>query len=498
MHKREEKRKQSEGVRQMATIQDRLSALASTTEEIGGNGNLTAEQLAEEKRRSSVTDFSMVTFSLAGRDYAIDIMKVKERAKAGYFTYVPNSLPFVLGVYNLRGDIIPVIDLRLFFNIEVAPHEDDKLENMLIVIVGDQTFGVVVDEIDRVVGIQKSTIQPPHPLFGDINIKYISGVVEADRNLYVLLDIDRIFGVRTPEEEQQLAETAKAQLEKRQALADESVAVAIPDTSPSVDSAATVARQKAQQAAEEQRLAAADLSFIADSLRETKKFNVNPVTQAWMDARYVEWKSLRGKDKTQLQNESDSESFLSTFYSMYNGGWWSEKYANEISKSLPENTAKNIVVWNVGCGKGYESYSLACILKKKYPAAHIRVYAHDIDLLNVSNAPLLTVSEDASRDWYQPYLTKTVSSEWTFNKEIKDMIMFEYHDCVNTNNLPDIDIIFSRDVVSFLPNESQKILLDDFKEKLKGNGVVIVGEHEDISSFGFTKKSNGSIALYTK
>lgn len=66
-----------------------------------------------------VVDFKMVTFSLAGKDYAIDIMRVKEIAKAGNFTYVPNTSPFVLGVYNLRGDIIPIIDLRIFFNIPV-------------------------------------------------------------------------------------------------------------------------------------------------------------------------------------------------------------------------------------------------------------------------------------------------------------------------------------------------------------------------------------------
>ena len=131
----------------------------------------------QEKENVAVVDYKMVTFSLAGKDYAIDIMQVKEIAKTGRFTYVPNTLPFVLGVYNLRGEIIPIIDLRLFFNIDIPSREDNSVENMLIVSVEDQLFGVVVDAIDKVVGIQKSTIQPPHPLFGDINIKYIYGVV---------------------------------------------------------------------------------------------------------------------------------------------------------------------------------------------------------------------------------------------------------------------------------------------------------------------------------
>ena len=166
-------------------------------------------------------------------------------------------------------------------------------------------------------------------------------------------------------------------------------------------------------------------------------------------------------------------------------------------KALPENSAKNIVVWNPGCGKGYESYSLACILKKRYPGAKIRVYGHDTDLLSVSNAPLMNLTDEASTSWYQPYTTRTASGDYTFSKEIKDSIMFEYHDCVNTNNLPPIDIVFSRDLLSFLPESSQNTVLNEFNEKLKGNGIIIVGENENIDGLGL-KKSEGNVTLYSK
>lgn len=493
----------------MATIQERLSVLASTTEEVGGKGSLSQEEL--EKKKNAVTDYSMVTFSLAGKDYAIDIMKVKERAKAGHFTYVPNSLPFVLGVYNLRGDIIPVIDLRLFFNIDVTQHDDDKLENMLIVVVGEQTFGVVVDEIDRVVGIQKSSIQPPHPLFGDINIKYIYGVVEAESHLYVLLDIDRIFGVRTPEEEEELAASAKAQMEKRQieemqlnsvkAGTDSDLKITGKPVSENRAASASSAKTETKAAPApqaEENASEADLKFIADTLLAQKKFTVSPVSLDWVKSRYIEWRKQRGKDKTQLQNADDAEEFLKPFYSQHNGDWWGEAYASAIEKAMPDNSAKNIVIWNPGCGKGYESYSLACILKKRYPNSHIRIYAHDTDLLNVSNAPLLGISSQAAKDWYASYLSTNVAGENTFDKDVKDSIMFEYHDIANTNNLPDIDIIFARDVLSFQSEAAQKSILSDFKEKLKGNGVIFVGTNEDISAFGFKKKMIGNIAVYSK
>ena len=86
----------------------------------------------EDKENVALVDYKMVTFSLAGKDYAIDIMQVKEIAKTGRFTYVPNTLPFVLGVYNLRGEIIPIIDLRLFFNIDIPERKDVVICNNLI------------------------------------------------------------------------------------------------------------------------------------------------------------------------------------------------------------------------------------------------------------------------------------------------------------------------------------------------------------------------------
>ena len=73
--------------------------------------------LQEQKERAETVDFKMITFSLAGKDYGVDIMNVKEIAKADKFTFVPNAASFVRGVYNLRGDIIPIIDLRIFFHL---------------------------------------------------------------------------------------------------------------------------------------------------------------------------------------------------------------------------------------------------------------------------------------------------------------------------------------------------------------------------------------------
>ena len=151
------------------------SILISDEESTNLNAVQAVADSEQDRKTQDVIDFKMVTFSLSGKDYAIDIMYVKEIAKAGMFTYVPNTLPFVVGVYNLRGEIIPILDMRIFFNIDVPEQKPDALSNLLILTVEEQTFGIIVDKIDKVVGVQKSSIQPSHPLFVDINIKYISG-----------------------------------------------------------------------------------------------------------------------------------------------------------------------------------------------------------------------------------------------------------------------------------------------------------------------------------
>ena len=497
---------------------------------------MTTEQVAEEKEKNIATvDFKMVTFSLSGKDYAIDIMSVKEIAKAGRFTFVPNTAPFVLGVYNLRGDIIPIIDLRLFFNIEVEERSDDQIENVIIVSVDDNVFGIVVDGIDKVVGIQKSTIQPPHPLFGDINIKYISGVVESGNRLYVLLDIGRIFANKAKEETTE--EAPKLTVSKMPQIAPEKPVVqevkrqqiptirevvqqevsepqSIPELREIPSSSSVVTETPVETAdapldfsMEEQKFSmnqnssesTLDFDFIVDELKSLKKFYVTDVNSRWVKSRFESWIDEKGNENSQFTSDKDADEFLKSFYSENTATFWTESYAQRIFECLPENSAKQIVVWNPGCGKGFESYCLACILKKRYPDSRIRIYAQDVDLLNVSNASLMTISEEYASTWLGPYLTQNVSGGYVFSPEIKDIVMFEYHDVTNTNTVPNADLIFCRDVLSFLPEDTQDNVLLDFEDRLKGNGIMILGENESLAGkMQWSEKLIENISVYTK
>lgn len=437
-----------------------------------------------DKEKVTAIDFKMITFSLAGKDYAIDIMKVKEIAKAGRFTYVPNTLPFVIGVYNLRGDIIPIIDFRIFFNIDVPERKDDELESLLIITVGEQSFGTVVDEIHSVVGIQKDTIQPPHPLFGDISIRYISGVVESSKHLYILLDVDRIFSGKIE---------ASAGKKSKPVLVQPSAAVA----KNIVSQAKAVPAKADTTAADSQR--EKDYNFIVNDLRQFEQFYVSGINESWVKFRFDEWMKARSGKSAQLQTKETADEFIKPFWSKNSNTWWSKSFADAVYKILPENTAKQILVWNIGCGKGYETYSLCCLLKKRYPESKIRIYAHDKDLLDVSNAPLLSIEQNFANDWYAPYVTHKANGEYTFTQEIKDAIMFEYHDCSNTNAVPMADIVFARDVISLMPPDTQNSIVSDIAEKIKGNGIFVVGENESLSGYPeWQDKGHDLLSVYGK
>ncbi len=491
------------------------------------------ESLNERKVQETV-DFKMVTFSISRKDYAVDIMYVKEIAKAGQFTYVPNTLPFVVGVYNLRGEIIPILDLRIFFNIRDTKDEDEKFQNLLILTVDDQTFGVIVDKINKVVGIQKSSIQPSHPLFADINIKYIAGVVENDKHLYIILDVERIFSKKDENDsknekslpENQAEKTAPVQDSGTDASEEQPVKNEEKSATPKkVEPSETAKNQPAEKvecsviqeeasgndvivqdsqnveniAGHKEDLSDENYRFVVEGLKQFGNFVVSPLNENWIKSRYENWIQGKTRDSVQIRNGADAAEFLKPFWSLCTDLWWSDEYAENLLNLLPENNAKQIIVWNPGCGNGKETYCLACVLAKKYPESKIRIYAQDIDLLSVSNAPMLTVPEDSGCAWLSSFLVKTASGENSFSQQIKDSIMFEYHDCRNTNALPMVDLVFARDLLSFMDEESQNLVLNDFSEKLKGNGSVILGENEIIhDSSEFLEHTEGALTAFTK
>jgi purine-binding chemotaxis protein CheW len=411
-------------------------------------------EIQQQKEQVENVDFKMITFSLAGKDYGVDIMNVKEIAKADKFTYVPNAASFVRGVYNLRGDIIPIVDLRSFFHIPVE-RKEDGIENMLILRIEDRVYGTVVDKIDKVVGVSSENIQPPHPIFGDINIKYISGVVEKQGNLYIILDVVRIFSSQSEEEKsiQRVPEVSG-------------------DTfymPPSAQETASAPQNTGESA----------LDFIRQSLPTIKRFHPSAINDQWLRDRFNEWGLGRSGPDLQLKDTASADEFLSNFHSPFTGAFWDDTYAGTVKAALPDLNSNNVQVWNIGCGKGYETFSFACILRSRYPDARIKIWANDNDIMAISQAPNMLFDLNEVPEYCRPFMVRGANG-YSFNQVIKDSILFEYHDIVNENPLPDLDIVLARDILSFLPVPAQEKLIVQFMEKLKSRNIVFLGRNEEL------------------
>ncbi len=427
-----------------------------------------------EETREKI-DFKMITFSLAGREYGIDIMRVKEISKIDRFTYVPNGSPFLRGVYNLRGEIIPIIDFRIMFHLPLKPIQPGKPEDVLILNAGDQVMGVIVDSIDKVIGVSSQRVKPAHPLFHDINVQYLSGIIEYDNSLYIVLDVDRILGVG---EEPPAA-----------APAPDTAAVAAPEEEPAAF----------ELPPEEEGPDSLELGFIRDTLSAFRDFVVSDLNVEWAKARLGEWRDLRSSQGlgVQLTEPNEADDFLETFYSPYTGELWGAAYADEIEELLPDLPGGTLSAWNPGCGKGYESYSFAALLARRYRGKRIKVWANDNDLLGISMAPTLTFHEEAITPPLAPFVAKARSG-LGFKQELKDTILFEYHDILHPNPFPEVDLVLARDVLSFFNPAQQQILVDLFRSKLRVGGMLLIGSNERLPESGWKEIRKGAVRGYER
>lgn len=132
----------------------------------------------------------LVTFKLGEEEYAIDILKVQEVNRMVDITAVPNSIDYFEGVINLRGRVIPVINLRKKFGLSTKSL--DTQSRIMVVDVGI-TVGLIVDSVSEVLRISHDTVEPPPPMTSSIESDYIKGIGKLQDRLLILLDIDRLL-----------------------------------------------------------------------------------------------------------------------------------------------------------------------------------------------------------------------------------------------------------------------------------------------------------------
>jgi purine-binding chemotaxis protein CheW len=154
----------------------------------------TGELLSVGQERESLAG-KYLTFELGGEVYGLEILKVQEIIGMMNVTQVPRTPEFVRGVINLRGKVIPVVDLRKKFALEAQ--EDTEKTCIVVVQIaregGEITMGAIVDEVSEVLDVGSEQIEPP-PSFGtDVDTDFILGMGKVDQKVVMLLDVDKVL-----------------------------------------------------------------------------------------------------------------------------------------------------------------------------------------------------------------------------------------------------------------------------------------------------------------
>lgn len=145
------------------------------------------------KKSTIVTEelLQLVSFKVGEAEFGVDILRVQEINKMMELTTVPNTPSFVEGVVNLRGRIIPVINLRSRLGLDVMEYDSET--RIIVVDLYDKTIGFIVDEVKEVLRIPKSITEQPPDIVSGVNSEYITAIGKLEDRLLILLDLSKIL-----------------------------------------------------------------------------------------------------------------------------------------------------------------------------------------------------------------------------------------------------------------------------------------------------------------
>jgi purine-binding chemotaxis protein CheW len=135
----------------------------------------------------------LVIFELADEHFGVDIAAVESIIKVEPITAVPESPSFVEGIINLRGSILPVVDLRKRFKLAIT--ETGKEARIVVVSIDGVKVGMVVDGVSEVLRVPDETIEPPPPMVTNIDSAFITGIAKVNDKLVIMLNLDKVLSI---------------------------------------------------------------------------------------------------------------------------------------------------------------------------------------------------------------------------------------------------------------------------------------------------------------
>ncbi len=162
-----------------------------------------SNKVSKNQNKQNDSVMQLVTFKIGEEEYAVDILNVQEINRMVAVTKVPAAPEFVEGIINLRGKVIPIIDLRRRFGFPQL--EADKSTRIIVVELSSSVVGFIVDSVSEVLRINSSVTEPPPDIVMSISTDYITAVGKLDDRLLILLDLERVLS----NSEKKILETIK-------------------------------------------------------------------------------------------------------------------------------------------------------------------------------------------------------------------------------------------------------------------------------------------------
>lgn len=152
---------------------------------------MTDARSASNDAAAEAATHEYLTFALGDEEYGVDILKVQEIRGYDTVTRLPEAPAFIKGVINLRGTIVPVVDMRIKFNLARVAYDDTTV--MVVLNVADRVVGVVVDAVSDVLSLGPEQTRPTPELGSAIDRKFVTGLGVVDERMLILLDIERLM-----------------------------------------------------------------------------------------------------------------------------------------------------------------------------------------------------------------------------------------------------------------------------------------------------------------
>lgn len=153
--------------------------------------NLNSADNQHTQQQANLSAGEYLTFTLGGETYGIEILKVQEIRSYEIATKIANTPDFIKGVINLRGSIVPIVDLRMRFNLSSVEYNDFTV--VIILNLNNRIIGIVVDSVSDVLALTSTQISPVPDLVASIDTKYLLGLATVEQQMLILLNIEQLM-----------------------------------------------------------------------------------------------------------------------------------------------------------------------------------------------------------------------------------------------------------------------------------------------------------------